>query len=170
LATLTDDEVAQVLVVQTADAYRLAAWILRDAGCAEDAVQEAAMAAWDARNKMRYADDPAAWFKKVVVNTCRDELRRLGRRQRIPLPRTLVDAGRFERSFCVREELEQAIERLTSEEQVIIALRYGRDLTIPQIALLTGIAQGTAKSRLHHALEHLRAALAAERRIEERVQ
>jgi RNA polymerase sigma-70 factor (ECF subfamily) len=48
-----------------------------------------------------------------------------------------------------------------------VALRFGRDLTIPQIAAETGLAEGTVKSRLHYALEHLRGALEAERRAEE---
>jgi DNA-directed RNA polymerase specialized sigma24 family protein len=46
-------------------------------------------------------------------------------------------------------------------------MRYGRDLTVPQIAAHTGIREGTVKSRLHNAQEHLRAAFEAERRAEE---
>jgi DNA-directed RNA polymerase specialized sigma24 family protein len=38
---------------------------------------------------------------------------------------------------------------------------------VPQIAAYTGLAEGTVKSRLHHSLEHVRSALAAERRAEE---
>ena len=69
--------------------------------------------------------------------------------------------------LAVRDEIGRAIARLTADEQLVIGLRFGRDLTVPQIAAQTGLPEGTVKSRLHHSLEHLRSALAAERRAEE---
>ena len=60
-----------------------------------------------------------------------------------------------------------ALARLTPDEQVVVAMRFGRDLTVPQIAAQTGLREGTVKSRLHNAQEHLRAAFDAERRAEE---
>jgi RNA polymerase sigma-70 factor (ECF subfamily) len=67
----------------------------------------------------------------------------------------------------LRDEVGRALARLTADEQVVVAMRYGRDLTVPQIALQTGIREGTIKSRLHNAHEHLRAAFEAERRAQE---
>ena len=64
-------------------------------------------------------------------------------------------------------DLARAIGRLTEDEQVVLGLRFGRDLTVPQIAAQTGLPEGTVKSRLHYALEHVRAALDAEHREEE---
>lgn len=43
-------------------------------------------------------------------------------------------------------------------------LRYFQGLTIPEIADALGLAEGTAKSRLHYATEALRAALEADAR------
>jgi len=43
------------------------------------------------------------------------------------------------------------------------------DADIEDIAAGMGMAEGTVKSRLHYALEHLRAALEAERRGEEKL-
>jgi DNA-directed RNA polymerase specialized sigma24 family protein len=40
-------------------------------------------------------------------------------------------------------------------------------MTIPQIATQLRLPEGTVKSRLHYALEHVRAAIEAERRAEE---
>jgi RNA polymerase sigma-70 factor (ECF subfamily) len=67
----------------------------------------------------------------------------------------------------LRDEVGRALGRLTLDEQIVVAMRYGRDLTVPQIAAQTGIREGTVKSRLHNAQEHLRAAFEAERRAEE---
>jgi RNA polymerase sigma-70 factor (ECF subfamily) len=41
----------------------------------------------------------------------------------------------------------------------VLVLRYSRDLTVDQVAALLGIPAGTVKSRIHHALKALRAAL-----------
>jgi RNA polymerase sigma-70 factor (ECF subfamily) len=48
---------------------------------------------------------------------------------------------------------------LGPDEQVVIAMRYHADLTVPAIAEALGIPGGTVKSRLHHAMDRLRAAL-----------
>jgi RNA polymerase sigma factor (sigma-70 family) len=166
LVAMSDDDIAELLVSQAPEAHRLATWILRDSVAAEDAVQEAAVSAWDARKKLRHADNPTAWFTRILVNVCRDELRRRGRRRTLPEPPMSLAGGSADR-LAVRDEIGRAIAHLSADEQLVIGLRYGRDLTVPQIAGQTGLAEGTVKSRLHHSLEHLRSALAAERRAEE---
>ena len=166
LVAMSDDDIAELLVSQAPEAHRLATWILRDSVAAEDAVQEAAVSAWDARKKLRHADNPTAWFTRILVNVCRDELRRRGRRRTLPEPPMSPAGGSADR-LAVRDEIGRAIAHLSADEQLVIGLRYGRDLTVPQIAAQTGLAEGTVKSRLHHSLEHLRSALAAERRAEE---
>jgi RNA polymerase sigma-70 factor (ECF subfamily) len=166
VAVLSDDDIAELLTSRTPEAHRLATWILRDPVAAEDAVQEAAMAAWDGRRKLRHADNPTAWFTTIVVNVCRDELRRRSKRRTLPEPPVSI-AGGSPDQLAVRDEVGRAIAHLSADEQLVVGLRYGRDLTVPQIAAQTGLAEGTVKSRLHHSLDHLRSALAAERRVEE---
>jgi RNA polymerase sigma-70 factor (ECF subfamily) len=160
-----DDAVARLLLARAAEAHRLAAWILRDPVGAEDVVQEAALVAWSRRASLRNASSAEAWFNRIVVNACRDELRRRARRRRLPQLEPTADAPSDD--FAVRDEIDRSVARLTPDEQVVLGLRFGRDLTIPQIAAQMGLPEGTVKSRLHHALEHVRVALAAERRAEE---
>jgi RNA polymerase sigma-70 factor (ECF subfamily) len=160
-----DDDIAQLLMARAAEAHRLAAWILRDPVGAEDAVQEAALIAWHRRGSLRRAESAASWFNHIVVNVCRDELRRRARRRDLPAIESMVDSNSDR--FAQRDELGRAISRLTPDQQVVLGLRFGRDLTVPQIAIETGLPEGTVKSRLHHSLEQLRAALAAEHRAEE---
>jgi RNA polymerase sigma-70 factor (ECF subfamily) len=164
-SALSDDDLADLLVVRAPEAHRLASWLLRDPAAAEDAVQEAALAAWKSRRQLRHADNPSGWFSKIVVNVCRDELRR--RRKRPPPFSHDRTADPPHDRLAQREEIGQAIGRLTPDEQLLVGLRFGRDLTVPQMAALLGLREGTVKSRLHHSLQHLRAALAAEARLEE---
>jgi RNA polymerase sigma-70 factor, ECF subfamily len=159
-----EETVRRLLLGGVAGAYRLATCILRDGESAEDAVQEAALRAWARRHELRDPERAEAWFARIVVNVCRTEL---GRRAK---NRALVEIGAYEpsagvdESWVTREEVGLALARLTPDEQLVVALRYGRDFTVPQIAERTGIREGTVKSRLHNAQEHLRAALDAERR------
>lgn len=160
-----DDEIAELLLTRVAEANRVAARILRDPVEAQDVVQEAVVSAWRSRSSLRDATSFEAWFGRIVVNACRGELRRRSRARELPTldPTQPASVDRL----AVRDELGRAVARLTPDEQVVLGLRYGRDHTVPQIAAQTGVPEGTVKSRLHHALEHLRSALAAERRAEE---
>jgi RNA polymerase sigma-70 factor (ECF subfamily) len=164
-----DEAIRSLLITRAAAAHRLADWILHDPEAAEDAVQEAALLAWDRRRSLRSLDTFEAWFNKILVNACRAELRRRTRRPVVtaiePTIEPATDGGHGR--LPVRDELGRAISRLTPDEQIVVALRFGRDLAIQQIAAETGWAEGTVKSRLHYALQHLRAALEADRRAEE---
>lgn len=160
-----DDAVRRLLRARIDDAYRLATFILRDALAAEDAVQEAALLAWDRRGSLRDSESADGWFTRILVNVCRDELRRRARRLRVI---TLDPAGGAGSHPPTGDsDLPAALARLTPDEQALIALRFGRELTVPQISEQLRVPEGTVKSRLHSALQHLRAALDAERRWEE---
>jgi RNA polymerase sigma factor (sigma-70 family) len=147
-------------------AYRLAGVILSDRIEAEDAVHEAAVAAWRGFAKLR---DPArfdAWFRRILVNECRDRLRGRTRRSVIDATRELMDAEHPQladasEATATRDALGRALVALTPDEQVAITLRFYADLTVPGIADLLGIPPGTVKSRLHHAMGRLRASLEA---------
>jgi RNA polymerase sigma-70 factor (ECF subfamily) len=116
------------------------------------------------RRGLRDPDRAEAWFARIVVNTCRAELARQARRPALSPYEATAGA---DYSSELRDEVGRALTRLTPDEQIVIAMRYGRDLTVPQISQQTGIREGTVKSRLHNAHEHLRAAFEAERRAEE---
>lgn len=162
--TAGEEAVRALLLSRLDGAYRLATCILRDPAAAEDAVQEAALRAWSMRRGLRDPDRAEAWFSKIVVNVCRADLGARSRRGFVLPVAPFADA---DDSGDLRDEVGRALARLTPDEQVVVGMRYGRDLTVPEIALLTGIREGTVKSRLHNAIEHLRAAFAAERRAEE---
>ena len=65
-------------------AYRLAGVILGDPFEAEDATHDAVVTSWRGYAKLRDPDRFEAWVQRILVNTCRDRLRRRGRRQASP--------------------------------------------------------------------------------------
>ena len=143
--------------------YRLAAVILGDRTEAEDAVHDAAVAAWRGFDTLRDRDRFDAWFRRILVNGCRDRLRVRARRRVVDVGRELVEAEHPRvadpsEATAVRDALVRAMAALGPDEQVVIAMRYHADLTVPAIAEALGIPGGTVKSRLHHAMGRLRAA------------
>lgn len=155
------------LVDQHLDAaYRLAGVILNDRIEAEDAVHEAAMAAWRGFNGLRDATRFDAWFRRILVNECRDRLRDQARRWRTSTGHELTEAEHpriadASEATAARDALNRAVDTLSPDEQVVVSLRFYADLTVPDIAEVLRIPQGTVKSRLHHAMGRLRSVIEA---------
>jgi len=148
-------------------AYRLAAVILGDALEGEDAVHDAAVVAWSSFGQLRDEARFDAWFGRIVINQCRDRLRARRRRPTVglvglvgqPANGSVPDPSG---PFAARDALERAFAVLEPDEQIVVALRFWRDLTVDQIAERVSIPSGTVKSRLHHALGRLRTAIRVE--------
>jgi RNA polymerase sigma-70 factor, ECF subfamily len=151
-------------------AYRYATLVLGSRSDAEDATHDAALSAWRRFGDLR---DPArfdAWFGKILVNACRDQLRTRGR---APLSLDAGPAGPTDYAYAPssrvtadqadavadHEALGVALRTLSPDQREVVVLRYYFDLTVDQIAARTGARQGTVKSRLHHALRYLRSAI-----------
>jgi RNA polymerase sigma-70 factor (ECF subfamily) len=63
-----------------------------------------------------------------------------------------------------RDLLERAFRRLTVEQRAVLVFHHYLGLTISEVAARTGLPDGTAKSRLHHATRALRASIEADAR------
>jgi RNA polymerase sigma factor (sigma-70 family) len=144
--------------------YRLAAVILNDRVEAEDAVHDAAVAAWRSYGSLRDPDAFDAWFARIVVNGCRDRLRAKARHRVVDLGRELTETEHprvadAAETTAVRDALSRALDALSPDERLAVTLRFHGDLTVPQVAALTSVPEGTVKSRLHHAMAKLRTVL-----------
>jgi RNA polymerase sigma-70 factor, ECF subfamily len=162
------DVFGALMARQLDGAYRLAAVILGDAGEAEDAAHDAALAAWRSRDLLRDEARFEAWFTRIVVNVCRDRLRSRQRHRiveiggdRGPADATPLAGPDMVASFAVRDALGRALRVLEADELIVIVLRFYRDLPVDAIAGRLDIPAGTVKSRLHTALRRLRAAVEA---------
>lgn len=141
--------------------YRLAGVILGDPFEAEDATHDAVVAAWKRYRSLRDPDRFEAWFQRILVNTCRDRLRRRRRRQPVAgIELSQLRAGHDAYAQVEdRLSLDQAFEGLTPDQRLVVVLRFYADLEVHAIARLLGIPPGTVKSRLHTATQKLHAAL-----------
>ena len=107
--------------------------------------------------RLRDPERFAAWFQRILVNVCRDRMRRRHLRQIVPESQDHRSVDPFD-GHAERTVLHQALERLTPEHRMVVVLRFFADLSIDDIAERTGERAGTVKSRMHYALSGLRAA------------
>ena len=144
--------------------------ITRDHGMAEDAVQQALILAWRELPRLRDPERYEVWLQRLLVTSCYQELRRLRRwRDRI-VPLTLDGAGPAPdaiRSADDREALDRAFARLSPDRRAAFVLHHHAGLPLASVAEVLGLPLGTVKSRLHYSTEILRAALAADARVQE---
>jgi RNA polymerase sigma-70 factor (ECF subfamily) len=140
--------------------------ILRDADLAEDATQQALVAAWQNLPKLR---DPArfeAWAYRLLVRACYAE----GKKERrwapnlrmLPADEPATKDWDGLGSVIDRDQLETAFRRLSLEHRAVVVLHHYLDLPLDRVADLLGIPVGTVNSRLHYATRRLRVALDAD--------
>jgi RNA polymerase sigma factor (sigma-70 family) len=138
-------------------AYRLAGLFLGDAEEAADATQDALVRAWRSSGSIRDETTFAAWFDRILVNVCRDRLRRRRRIRFIPIndaTESIQLPDPF-RAMAETDEINGAIQTLDPDLRAVIVLRFWADLTVEAVAGRLGIPAGTVKSRLHRALREL---------------
>ena len=153
------DAFAALVDRQLRDAYRLAGYILGNVPDAEDAVQEAIVRGWQAWGGLREADRLEQWFDRIVVNVCRDRLRRRRTIRFVELDEGIgiASSDPFTAALA-RVEVDRIVEILDADQRAIVLLRFWRDLQVDDIAVRLGMPAGTVKSKLHHALRALREA------------
>jgi RNA polymerase sigma-70 factor (ECF subfamily) len=142
------------------DAYRLAGYLLGDATEAQDAVQDALVKAWRNWSSLRQPESFGPWFDRIVVNVCRDRMRRHRTLRMVELEAAgEVESADAFASMFVGDEVASAVARLAPDYRIVVALRFWRDLTLEQIAETLDVPLGTVKSRLHYGLRALRSDL-----------
>ena len=160
-----DREAFAVLVHQVSDSlFAVAFRILRDAGHAEDALQNALVLAWRRLPHLRDADRFEAWIHRILVHACYDESTRsrswTANVRALPIDGPSTPDGSA--AVADRDELERAYRRLSVEQRAVFVLHHYLGLPLVEVAELLGIPAGTARSRLHYAIAGLRDALTAE--------
>ena len=164
------DEVAFTeLLDQDGDqCFAIAHRILRDVERAQDAVQQAFLLAWRELPRLRDPERFSPWLHRLLVNACYEEHRRrrrwISRIQALPVegPLGADPTG----SVDDRDALDRAFLRLSPQHRAVFVLHHHAGLPLAEIAEIVGVPVGTVKSRLHHAIRTLRAAIVADDQVE----
>ena len=75
-----------------------------------------------------------------------------------------MKAGTESRSLQDHDQLDRGFRRLKPDQRIAVVLHFYLELSVPEVADALGVPVGTAKSRIHYAVEALRAALEADER------
>ena len=161
-----DHDAFEVLAAGIVDRlYGVARLVLRDTDRAEDAAQEALVRCWRDLPSLREIERFDAWLNRILMHAINDEFRRGTRFKANIVVLTREPVGADAQSATAdRELLDRGFARLSLEHRQIVVLRLHLGLSIDEAASTLGIPVGTAKSRLHYAVEALRQALEADAR------
>jgi RNA polymerase sigma factor (sigma-70 family) len=133
---------------------------------AEDLTQttfERALSAWGRFDPKR--SQPRTWLMAIAHNQLVDHYRRDRSRSQIALGQPgarddeMPSIGGPEESLGLSPELARALGRLGDRERELLALRFGGDLTGPEIAATLGLTLANVQQILSRALRRLRAEL-----------
>ena len=159
--------------------FRVARAILKNDADAEDALQEAYLAAFKAMDRFEGTARLSTWLTRIVINQALGRLRARKRdevvvgfaaqeRPQTEMQEELVDPAALESPERAtlqaqwRALLEQKIDALPLIFRTVFILREIEDMTVEETAGCLSIPAATVRSRLHRARAQLRESLAFE--------
>lgn len=173
--TLRGDRAAFASIMRRHNArlYRLARATLRDDMEAEDALQDAYLAAYRSLGQYRCEAALSTWLSRLVLNQCFARMRRQVRRHNVvPITRatdtreleSVADPADGPEADAMREQLRAVLERkldeLPEDFRLAFVMRDVEDMGVGEVAQCLGIAEATVRSRAFRARALLRMSLA----------
>jgi RNA polymerase sigma-70 factor (ECF subfamily) len=155
------DAFAALIAPRVDRVLRTARAILRNEPEAHDAAQDAFVAAWVNLPRLRDLSRFDAWLNRLLVNGCREVLRRHKRSREVQIDADAPTPD-FAGGSLETASVKAAFGRLSVDERTILLLHHLHGLPLDQVARHLAIPVGTAKSRLWHARRSLERALEAE--------
>ena len=153
--------------------YNITYRMLGNRAEAEDVAQEVFITVFKTIETFREESKFSTWLYRVAVNHCKNRIKYLARRHdrdRDELDETSQQANgaianvsprtpqpdRALEGVQMEAILQKAIEGLDDDHRIVVVLRDVEDLSIEEICEITGLPDGTVKSRLHRARLALR--------------
>ncbi|MEW5826648.1 MAG: sigma-70 family RNA polymerase sigma factor [Candidatus Bipolaricaulota bacterium] len=153
-----DHEAFRVLYERYAErVYRYALTLVRRRHLAEEVVQETLVAVWKSASRFEGRSKVSTWILGIARYRALDLARREARGARVPAI-DLVEpdpAPTVERSVVTRA----ALEKLSPEHREVVFLAFYEGLSYEEIAAMSGVPEGTVKSRMYYAKQALAEAL-----------
>jgi RNA polymerase sigma factor (sigma-70 family) len=160
---LREADFDQLYAAHAGQLFSFLAYRTGNRALAEDLLADTFERAFRARRRFdRHRGTEKSWLYTIALNCLRDHQRRLSAEER-----ALVRSGSGEPEPVQsgealveqRDLLGRALESLSAEEREAIALRFGSECTLPEIAELTGEPLTTVEGRVYRALRKLRGQL-----------
>ncbi|MFY9887649.1 MAG: SigE family RNA polymerase sigma factor [Streptosporangiaceae bacterium] len=152
-----DAEFSDFMLGRWSQLVRLGYGLTGDLQLAEDLAQTAFAKAYSSWGRVRRADNPDAYLRRIVVNANRTRFRkvRVGEVLTGAMP-DLVAAGTRPDQLHEHDTLIEALLALPYGQRAAVVLRYWLDLTETETAAVLGCSVGNVKSQASRALAKLR--------------
>ena len=141
-------------------AFGCAYAILGDFQLAEDAAQDAFLAAWQHLAQLKQAQAFPSWLRRIVVTQCRRQTRG-GRLNALSLDNASAipaagDVARAAEQRETRDELQAAVRQLPEKERIVVVMFYINEHSRSEIADFLSISEIAVKKRLASARRRLK--------------
>jgi RNA polymerase sigma-70 factor (ECF subfamily) len=177
-----DERAFQELVNESGDrVFNLVLRMVGDRAEAEDIAQEVYVTVWKSIDTYRGEAKLSTWLLRIAANHAKNRIKYLARRatdkgglDEAP-ESAMADLGKAPAQAHVSSPeaaleaaergtaLEQAIASLDEDHRLVLVLRDIEELAYEEICVITGLPEGTVKSRIHRARLALKERLARER-------
>ena len=176
LSALTDEELMQRVSSKDDDraygelyhrhARRLMGFFYRQTGGNEaqaaDLTQDTFMRVWTARDRFS-GSSFRTWLLTIGYNLLKNHYRHSEHQRQyenfvVQTHEVLAESNVIDTldNEAFDQALRQLLENMPQENRLLFSLRYEEELTIPQIAAVMSLPEGTVKSRLHTLTQSLR--------------
>ena len=135
--------------------YRVAYTLLHDDDACRDALQDAALKAWEKRATLRQPQYFRTWITRILINTCYDTIKK---RRRI----VSLDEIREQASPPPDLTLTLALAKLPERLRLPLVLCYSEGMSYQEAADALRVPVATVRGRIHRAKGELRKELDAE--------
>ena len=176
IASLSDEELMKRVASKDDDrafdelyhrhARRVMGFLLRQLGDSEraaDLVQDAFLRLWSSRERYLSGKCFSTWLFSIAYNLLKNEYRRSG--YSVEYAEHVINSTTEEQDddLDVRLDdrmfdaaLRQELSLLDAESRLLFSLRFEEEMTVPQIAEVMKIPEGTVKSRQHTIIRNLK--------------
>lgn len=147
-------------------ARRVMGFLMRQLGDSEraaDLVQDAFLRLWSSRERYLSGKCFSTWLFSIAYNLLKNEYRRSG--YSVEYAEHVINSTTEEQDDDLDVKLDdrlfdaalrQELSLLDAESRLLFSLRFEEDMTVPQIAEVMKIPEGTVKSRQHTIIRNLK--------------
>ena len=157
-----DEEFTSFVVERGAALLRTACQMTGDRQHGEDLVQTTLAKAYGSWSKVRRADEPMAYVRRIMVNSHLSRLRRFMSGEQVIEVVPDRGTGDAQAAHADRDEMRRALLRLSPRVRTAVVLRYFEDLSEAETARVMGCSPSTVNNHVSKGLSALRALLGPE--------
>jgi len=148
---MSDNEYMRRVRAMEGRLFRIAQGILWRYADSADAVQEAVFRGWLKKGGLRDAAYFETWLIRILINECKDALRRRGR-EAAGLPEELSS----QEHLCEDLHLRESLRKLPEKYRLPLLLHHMEGYSVADVSEMLGIPRSQLNSRMHRARQALR--------------